>query len=859
MYLEKLEINGFKSFAKPSSFDFLPNTITAIVGPNGSGKSNIIDALKWVLGEQSSKSIRSQQSQDILFSSPKVKSSNYAEVSLRLNNESKRFPLDYNNIEINRRFYRQGEGEYRLNKNPIKVSDLNYLLSQAKIGQKSFSIISQGSIHQLLNFNKEDLQNFFADATGVKAPQMQLENSQKQLQKNTEQAQYLNNLINEMLPRLEWMEKDVKRLQQRQAVEEKLKYFQTQSTLKKYHDWKSAYEKVQADLSFYLQKVDELQNSAAEEQKKLDQLTEILSNQQFLQLNQEYQKLLGEKQNLYNQLNDQNISLIPDLEEKLIATKDALLAAKNDLNDKNKLLNQYKDINLQEYIPGEVEKYINDKQRENKEILGFIKNLFTCDEKYLLAVEAVLGATLNGLAVSNDNVAVEIIKNIKEKRLGTLHLYPLNKIQGRPDKKEIQEITEQYDECRPLLEYLQYDEQYNDLFQFLLGNTVLSPEIEIAKEISQHYPIRIVTMQGEIFEASGIIKGGYKVFKFLSKDIVKKLHLAQQESTQLKLQINKLELEEKYYQNLQGKNKNHDNDGLREAILAINDKLKKMENDAKEMNEQYLKAQQHFQEQQKNCQRQQDDLMRAQHILENLKQQEFNLAKDQETMNKLTEEDLKDFDQNLDEEKINREIAKCEGRLMAIGEIDDNIINEYNTLKERYENLNREQSDLVNSAQNLEAINSELKKLIHSEFTDKIKLISGTFNDYFQTLFKGGKASLQGAINDNEISVDIESFIPGKKIKHLNLFSGGEKTLISTALILAIVHTQKTPFVVLDEIDAALDELNSQQLADILTDVNKLTQIVLITHNKVIMQSAQILYGITMNPAGYSHVYSMQV
>jgi chromosome segregation protein len=859
MYLEKLEINGFKSFAKPASFDFLPNTITAIVGPNGSGKSNIIDAIKWVLGEQSSKSIRSQQSQDILFSSPKTKSSNYAEVGIRLNNESKRFPLDYNNIEINRRFYRQGEGEYRLNKNLIKVSDLNYLLSQAKIGQKSFSIVSQGSIHQLLNFSKDDLQNFFADATGVRAPQMQLENSQKQLQKNSEQAQYLNNLINEMLPRLQWMEKDVKRLQQRQAVEEKLHYYQKQGTLQKYFNWKNTYEKVQKDLDFYLNKVSELQKSADHEQKKLDELTNILSNQQFLQLNQEYQKLLGEKQNLYNQLNDQNISLIPDLDEKLESTTQALQKAKEELSEQDKFLSQYKDINLQEYIPGEVERFIERQQKESHEILGFIKNLFHCDEKYLLPVEAVLGATLNGLAVSDDDVAVKIIKTIKERKLGTLHLYPLNKIQGRPDKKEVSEITAQYVTCRPLLDYLEYDQQYNELFQFLLGNTILSPEIEIAKEISQQYPIRIITMQGEIFEASGIIKGGYKVFKFLSKDIVKKLHQAQQAITQLKLQINKLETEEKYYQNLQSKNKGTDNSALRDAILKINDQLKQMEADAKEMNEQYLKAQQQFQEQQKICQHQQDDLMRAQHLLENLKQQQTTLEQDKVLLIGFNEADLNDFDSTLDEHKINQEIAKCEGKLLAIGEIDENILNEYNTLKERYENLNREQTDLVNSSQNLEAINNQLKKLIHSEFTEKIQLISSTFNDYFQTLFKGGKASLQGEISDNEIKVDIESFIPGKKIKHLNLFSGGEKTLISTALIMAIVHTQKTPFVILDEIDAALDELNSQQLADILTDINKLTQIVLITHNKVIMQSAQILYGITMNPAGYSHVYSMQV
>src|SRR6056297_102418 len=145
MYLNKLEINGFKSFAKPIKFEFFPNTITAIVGPNGSGKSNVIDAIKWVLGEQSNKSIRSQKSKDILFTSPKFKNVDLAEVNLHFNNESNRFPLEYNEVELTRRYYRSGDSEYRLNKDDIKVNKLQLLLAQANIGQKSFSIINQGT------------------------------------------------------------------------------------------------------------------------------------------------------------------------------------------------------------------------------------------------------------------------------------------------------------------------------------------------------------------------------------------------------------------------------------------------------------------------------------------------------------------------------------------------------------------------------------------------------------------------------------------------------------------------------------------------------------------------------------------
>jgi len=859
MYLEKLEINGFKSFAKPISFQFYPKTITAIVGPNGSGKSNVIDAIKWVLGEQSAKSLRSQNSKDILFTSPKFKNINLAEVNLHFNNESQRFPLEYNNIELSRRFHRAGDSEYKLNKNQIKVSDLHYLLAQANIGQKSFSIVDQGTIHQLLNFNKEELQTFFADATGIKAYQMQLKKTAREINKTKEQEIHINNILNEMLPRLKLLEREVKKAEQKKMVEEKLAHFKYQEALHRYQKFSIELKRLKENLTAYKKDEIEIKEKISNGQQELEKLTEILSNEKFLKLNQEYQELLRKRQESYDDMSDNKVTTIPNIDAKIDILKNDIENFKEKKIELEKILKQYKDVNIQQYLPNNIDKFIKDLKSQNSEILGFIKDLFQCDEKYLLAIESVLGGRLNGLVVDNEGMAIDIVKKLREKKLGILSIYPLTKIRRYNTFQHLDEIISNYPGTELLTNIIKHDNNLQELFTFLLGNTILTPDLETAKEIYNNYKVRLVTLKGDIFESSGIIKGGYKTFKYLSKNILQKLQNAHKEFNELGLKLSKAETELKYYESLSKKDDNKkENKTAKHDIQKINARLKIIEKEVKEFTNQYQSAQENFTTQQKMVNELNDDYNKLKNLLFNLENQIKDIKERIETLN-IEEKELAKIDETIDLELIETKIMRYNARLMSIGDIDPEIQAEAEKVQGRYTELNTQQEELIKTTNNLKTIVEQLKNKIRKQFKHKLKEINDTFNQYFQTLFKGGSAKIQGDIIDGEIVVNIQPNIPGKKVKTFHLFSGGEKTLISTALILAIVHNQKTPFVILDEIDAALDEMNSQQLASILKDINEVTQVILVTHNKLIMQTADIMYGVTMQAAGYSDVYSLQL
>ena len=230
MYLKKIEISGFKSFANknvlvfPGMLDKDRRGITSVVGPNGSGKSNVADAVRWALGEQSMKTLRGKKSEDVIFSgSDKKGKLGMAEVSMYLNNEDKRAPIDYSQIVITRRLYRNGESEYILNNSRVRLSDIQMLLAKAKFGQKTYSVIGQGMVEGFLNTSLAERKEFFDEATGVKQYQIKRDDSLHKLLSSYENLSQANMLIAEIDPRLKSLTRQVNKLKRRSEIEEELK------------------------------------------------------------------------------------------------------------------------------------------------------------------------------------------------------------------------------------------------------------------------------------------------------------------------------------------------------------------------------------------------------------------------------------------------------------------------------------------------------------------------------------------------------------------------------------------------------------------------------------------------------------
>src|SRR3972149_6822391 len=226
MYLEKLEIQGFKSFALPTTLTFKPG-ITAIVGPYGSGKSNIADAARWVLGEQSMKTLRGKKAEDVIFSGSDSKARlGMAEVSLYLNNEDRQAPIDYTELMITRRLYRDGESEYLLNKNRVRLQDIQLLLAKSNFGQRSYSIIGQGMIDSILSASTQERKEFFDEATGVRQFQIKKDQALSKLTASLENLRQVEAVLLEIEPRLRSLTRQVKRLERREVIETELKQLQ---------------------------------------------------------------------------------------------------------------------------------------------------------------------------------------------------------------------------------------------------------------------------------------------------------------------------------------------------------------------------------------------------------------------------------------------------------------------------------------------------------------------------------------------------------------------------------------------------------------------------------------------------------
>ncbi len=232
MFLEKLELQGFKSFATKTLLTFPARRratagIAAIVGPNGSGKSNVADAIRWVLGEQSIKLLRGKRADDVIFSGSGSRSRlGFAEAVLYLNNEEKAGVLDYDHIAIKRRVYRDGTGEYYLNGARVRLADVQLLLAQAHFGQRTYSVIGQGMVDAILAASPFERKGFFDEATGVRQYQIKREQAAAKIEATEENLAQAGGLLKEIKPRLSGLARQMKRLEKRAVLETELQKLQ---------------------------------------------------------------------------------------------------------------------------------------------------------------------------------------------------------------------------------------------------------------------------------------------------------------------------------------------------------------------------------------------------------------------------------------------------------------------------------------------------------------------------------------------------------------------------------------------------------------------------------------------------------
>lgn len=977
MYLKRIIATGFKSFADKINIELQPE-ITGIVGPNGSGKSNVVDAIRWVLGEQSIKSLRGDGNMtEVIFSGSKSrKPLGQASVTLIFDNKDKYLPLDYEEVSITRRVFRDATNEYLINNEQVRLKDITNLLLDSGIAKESFNIISQGKVEEIISSKPESRRVIFEEAASVLKYRKRKEEALRKLDRTHDNMNRVGDIVNELKnqvdPLKDQRDKAVIYIQKSQELENIEVALITKDitdinfNYKDKKEKKELLEKELLDLSvdnskfeskiedykLKISKLDEeIQNLTKElieqtslveklngektillERKKYDvedtklhnNLVELKTNELEINnrissiekeieiKNKELEKLEEEYNSCYKSLNDEKNSKI-NLEFNLT----------NKLRDKSRLedrINSLKEkIENNGSLPEAVKKVLNSFKLDG--INDSIGNIIEVEEKYSTAITTSLGIATTYVVVDNEDSAKKAINYLKDNNLGRVTFFPLNIIKSKyVDDETLNTLKGSNGFIGLGKDLVKYDKKYENIISNQLGNVLVVDNIDNANIISKkiNYRYKIVTIDGELLHVGGSITGGKdfkrnnvitdkyeleKSIKELSKiteeieslenkindsdynfkAIEDKVYLVNKDRMNLKEYINvrsnslldeknKLDSiskeksginnildnslskeEEKilkeYYEAVDNKNTSELKlEELKKNKITLSNELEDFENDLKQENALYK-------DKSKEINTLEVDINRMDVKLDNL------LTKLSETYTLTYEKAVTLYKLEMDENEARNKVSNLRRDIKELGNVNVDAIEEYDRVSERYEFLIKQQEDLKNAEDTLLEIIREMDEVMEREFTKTFKVIRENFQTTFKELFGGGNADLKLTDPNNilETGIEIVASPPGKSLKSISLLSGGEKTFTAISLLFAILKSRPVPFCVLDEVEAALDDVNVDAFGNYLKTLNSKTQFILITHKKRTMEYADILYGITMQESGVSKLVSVKL
>ncbi len=752
MHLKHLTINGFKSFAKKSELEFSA-PITSIVGPNGSGKSNVAEAFRFVLGEQSIKSMRGKKGEDLIFNgSDQISRSNRASVSVTLNNEKRTFPIDFDEIVLERVVNRDGQNEYLINGSQVRLKDVQEILAAANIGPTGHHIISQGEADRILTASIRERREMIEDALGLKVYQFKRTEALRKLKKTRDNIERVESLRREVAPHLKFLEKQIKKIERSVELREELR-----------RDYTEYLKREDAYIAFHF---DRLTSEKRVPEAKLESLRE---------------ELVKARKVLESAEKD--------------AKRDALVEAEGRLSSVRQERQQL--VRQSGAVEGQIE-FIERRIKAEKEKAAHKDELpipFRTVEKAIDVISAEVEK-----AIKKDDVSLL-------KRSLTDIVHTLRNFLRQASVQEVDTVSLEEKELKKL----------NDIKKDL--DKDLSKVTESEAEIEKEYN---TVRQAIEAEASESRQAEREVFRIVN------------EERECEGNISRLE----YELSVLERDRNEFKRELQEAVALIG--------------------------------RGAADYFHSEITIDGA-----TLSKEQ-----IVKEDREH------QRERRRELEKKKVRLEEMGGANEDIEKEYKDVKDRDDFLVREIADLNASVEKLDSLIKDLSVELNERFIAGIEKIGFEFNRFFALMFGGGSAELkrvkiqvrkkasdevveegeeetevpEEAESDEheEEGIELDVKLPNKRVKGLDMLSGGERALTSIALIFAMSQVNPPLFVILDETDAALDEANSRRYGDMIEALAQKSQLILITHNRETMSRAGILYGVTMGGDGVSKLLSVK-
>lgn len=974
MYLKSIRAQGFKSFADKLDLEINPG-ITGIVGPNGSGKSNIVDAVRWVLGEQSVRSLRGQNNMtDCIFSgSESREAQKRAMVALVFDNSDHYLHSDFKEVEIKRIVYSTGENEYYINNSRVRLKDITDMFIDSGAGANAFNIISQGNVTDIVNSKSSDRRVIFESAAGVLKYKKRKEESLKKLERTEENLMRIKLVIDEL-------SKTVLPLKEQSVVAKKyldikgeLESIDVALIAKDITDLNLEYSKVSEEVKALKEKLITLKDNVGDtrlEKLRLRniELEEVVNKkkEELLKITEDISNLNGEKKltlerkkyeaskeviddNLIklkeSELNvNKNITVLEreildieasvnDQREKSEEVKNKLLVIKvkkstssNALMEANKakflLENKIEilenNILSAEAAPVSVRNILNNPRIHG--VHNTIGKLLDIPEKYVIATDIALGASSNYLVVDDDNVALSAIDFLKERKLGRATFYPLNVIKSKYVSSDIiNDIRNINGYIGVLSDLVGYDKKYKNIVENRLGQVIVVDNERTLNIIGKliNYKYVVVSLDGEILHVGGSITGGTsKKNSMLNeknelnklKNDLQKLDIKIKELTEEvnNLSEDTLELEErenvlnKYIvllneelfnkrTNLSRLNEEHKSilselegindlksnkldDHLVNLMESINNLVKSkelIEKDIKviskekiEVNDEINILDKKLRDSNSSYNLVNNELKNKEVVSGKLEVKLDNLLEELNNSYNLTYESAcGNYNLEMDADIAREHVKNLKKELASLGNVNVGAIDEYERISKRYEFLNSQKYDLESASGELKDIIREMDDIMIDKFKNSFDSISKEFSKIFKMMFKGGKGELSLSNPDDLLNtgIDILAIPPGKKINSPLSLSGGEKALTAICLLFAMLEVKPSPFVILDEAEAALDEVNVDMFGKYLSEEKSRSQFIVITHKKRMMEYADSLYGITMQESGVSKIVSAKL
>jgi len=873
MKFKKLEVVGFKSFADKTSFHF-EDGLTGIVGPNGCGKSNIVEALRWCMGETSAKSLRGSGMEDVIFSGTTSRPpKNLCEVALKLENDN-RLPQfkDMPEIEVRRKIEKDKGSKYYLNGREVRAKDIQILFADLSTGPHSPSMVSQGRVGSLVTAKPTDRRAILEEAAGISGlhvrrheAELRLDAAENNLKKADDIMKQIENQLKSLLKQAEEASKYKSISNEIQHLEAKLVYFQSkeieksilvaQEELSEVEDEISA---VNIDKNFNenalkeeSQKITPLRNENAQLNAKLQRL-----NLEFEQISEEEGRAKNEVEKIKKEIKQINIDI--DREKQII----------NDSSSNEKrLLNERSDIEETEKTSSEVEEKA---EKDYKESLGELNKEQEILNKLSEKIFSQIGSFEFGVIKRKTSQLSSLIDNI------SLRLKTQSESTDNYDaptlKGKIIEFYNEFKNIEDLIKQINFDLE------------AAEPQANLNSDLTNKIKQEFLEKLKIVSELQGKYASRLSKYENLKQDSLKRKERLKNIDSEIKNWIDLKNSSEQKFKELNARLKGSEEvlteeeikpgtiaekkgtyvqniENVKEDIVQINEQLTSKEESVKLINQKLY------------------DIngvvlgiterkVRAQTIIEGLKDKKKEIELKSLSEFKHALEELPNFagidiEEDIQANKIDNQIQKLKDQREKMGAVNLRADNETQELQDQIDRMMNDRKDLVQGIQKLKGSINDLNQKGRERLLDAFEKVSRKFNDVYTKLFAGGNARLELIESDDPLEAGLELLAspPGKKLQSITLLSGGEQALTAMALIFAVFLINPSPICILDEVDAPLDDANVTRFCDLLDELSNVTdtKFVVITHHALTMSRMNRLYGVTMAERGVSQLVAVNL